>query len=1093
MTAETKPRRRWPYIAAALLLVVALLGALSWRYRTIVAEEAAGFAVQAFGLGDDIEFRVAEIEHDRLRLEDLRYGADGPSAAAAEIRFRPGEIARGRIESIELFEPTIRLVEGPDGGILVEGLPAADGSADKREDTADAGDTRFPALPGIRRIEIQNGLVELRLPGLSGAGAIDLTAEREDDGRLKADIDASIATEAGQEATFAAKDVELAYAPDGVRGRGVANMWLGDGPNDADAAVAAWLDIAATPEGVLDGEAILMSASGQIGKDARFEDARGRIRFNLPETGAPRAEADLNVVGVRSDLANFDLGAVVADLTYGAFSLLVDGTGSSGHVSLAADRSASNDRIALSAKGELEARTVAALIPDVEASGIVRFDANALAPENALAGAPALADFAGAAELEIDAPRLFIGDLAPEGGARGEVRLSLSGGAVTLTSPGLAVAGVRLPASATQSLPPEFQRAFQDPALLRLGGEGLANTVLTTSRRPEGGVTVVGKLGLGLSNPNLAVFFEGDGAVGIDAAGDIAFVESDRMRVRLVDADLGQARVGGQAELIGLSGDAERIEAEAVLSLGASAKLSGFEARRAEVDLKGPLAITPELATLQPEPGGRIRLVGYRGPLARALDPIRLTLTRRGDRVIAYDRQTDELSAKLQFRGFKARAEMSMDSEAGPTPFDAALDGFGIDHGPGGTVLRMQNAAFRIPAYEVAFSGIDGRIAFGTERSQTGRLRIGAIRHLGETPWMRPLSMQIDVRGKGDLLTFDGAVIAAGDRARLSMRGRHYIQSGRGDARFSLGPVVFAPGVLQPQDFAPPLYRTLLETIGQAKVAAEIGWSPEGIARETATLNLSIDKLSTSEIVIERLETDFTLDSLLTPGTPGPQRIRIGRLDVGLPLARGAMDVHIVSPERIEIEIEQFELFGGVIKGQRLVIDPTREEFDATLQVSDIDLESILAFAEFGELQATGKLEGRIPLSYRAGELRVHDGVLKTVAGGGRLKYRPREFDKALEDVDRSTSLALKALANFAYDEISIRINEIDAEELRLEIFISGKSLDVFGGLPVQFNIVIEGPLRQIIRENLTPPELPPEIRELIDQSKQTSALQSDQ
>ena len=145
----------------------------------------------------------------------------------------------------------------------------------------------------------------------------------------------------------------------------------------------------------------------------------------------------------------------------------------------------------------------------------------------------------------------------------------------------------------------------------------------------------------------------------------------------------------------------------------------------------------------------------------------------------------------------------------------------------------------------------------------------------------------------------------------------------------------------------------------------------------------------------------------------------------------------------MDVDIEWFELFGGLISCQELSIDPTAQEFEAVLKVTNIDLASILAFAEFGELGTTGTLEGVISSSYRNGELTVHDGLLRTSVKGGVLKYKPRALDKALEDANEGTGLAVKALSDFAYGGISFRSNEIEAEDLRLDIKVSSKSVEL--------------------------------------------------
>jgi hypothetical protein len=181
---------------------------------------------------------------------------------------------------------------------------------------------------------------------------------------------------------------------------------------------------------------------------------------------------------------------------------------------------------------------------------------------------------------------------------------------------------------------------------------------------------------------------------------------------------------------------------------------------------------------------------------------------------------------------------------------------------------------------------------------------------------------------------------------------------------------------VQPQDFAPPLYHLLPETIGQISSSARVAWGPDGIQSQTGEAKLSTDKLRTVEITMEQAEANFEFANLFPPQTAGPQRIRIGCLDVGVPLTHGILLLDMKSPKQIDVDIERFEFFGGLISSQKLSIDPTAQEFEAVLKVTDINLASILAFAEFDELRATGTLEGVIPISYRNGELTLHDGLL---------------------------------------------------------------------------------------------------------------------
>jgi hypothetical protein len=328
----------------------------------------------------------------------------------------------------------------------------------------------------------------------------------------------------------------------------------------------------------------------------------------------------------------------------------------------------------------------------------------------------------------------------------------------------------------------------------------------------------------------------------------------------------------------------------------------------------------------------------------------------------------------LSFARFKTRALLN--SEVTNTPFTLALGGASVAITQAGVDMELLDASGVLPAYDLSVENVDARVRLGASAPQNGSLTVGRIRHTGAEPAFAPLSLKVRLKERGETINFSGALKAASEKATLGLEGSHDLGIGAGIASFQLGPVVFAPGVVQPQDFAPPLYHLLPETIGQISSSARVAWGPDGIQSQTGEAKLSTDKLRTVEITMEQAEANFEFANLFPPQTAGPQRIRIGCLDVGVPLTHGILLLDMKSPKQIDVDIERFEFFGGLISSQKLSIDPTAQEFEAVLKVTDINLASILAFAEFDELRATGTLEGVIPISYRNGELTLHDGLL---------------------------------------------------------------------------------------------------------------------
>jgi|GEM_PF-2065739 len=1080
-------RRRWPYVLLALVVLLVIAAALTWRFRISVAEMAAEQSLRFMGL-DGIAFDIAEVEADRVRLENLRIGDNGPRAEAATLTFSPGGLMNGELRALRLVQPSMTIIEDADGAMSIAGMPNFGGNSETASTTEGnrTGAETFPALPDLDKLEIIDGTIRLETAALNASGTFEALATRTGPDAFKVQLNSYLEDTDGRAIDISAPALALTYTPERLQAVGGTRLTVEEPSLKLTAKLGLWLDHTMTPAGVSDTVSIITNTDATADGSTAVQDIRGRIITKLRPGRPPSIQADVQLSGVEARAVEADIVTIAGEFSHGAVSLSVDGVGSFGFIGLTADMAQDRRFVAMGAKGDINAALAAMFLPDLKAEGQALFNMDMNVPITPLMTGAALnqviSESGGRAEIKFAIPKLSYGDLIQDGGARGQIDLALAGTGATLTSPGLIVSGVQLSPDILAGLPPDIRRAFRDAAFLRMGGPGLNGTAITVSQDPTGGFAATGKLGLGLSNPKIALFLEGDAAMLLTAAGRVQELDSQEMTLRLVDGAFGPAVVSGRVELRDVKGSGETLSADAKLSLKARGKVGGYAVKSADIDVSGPLNLTPERATIAPRPGGRIQVRGFSGPLLTFLHPVRLTLTKARQRRIIYDRIKNRLDLSLSFAGFKTRALLN--SEDTNTPFTLALGSASAAISPAGVDMALLDASGVLPAYDLAVENVDARVRLGASAPQNGSLTVGRIRHTGAEPAFAPLSLKVGLKGHGEVIKFSGALKAAAEKATLAIEGSHHLGTGAGDARFQLGPVVFAPGVVQPQDFAPPLYRLLLETIGQVSSSARVAWGPEGMRHHTGAATLSIDKLRTGEATVEQAEAKIEFSSLFPPRTTGPQRIRIGRLDVGVPLTHGILLLDVKSPKQVDVDIERFELFGGLISSQKLSIDPTAQEFEAVLKVTDIDLASILAFAEFGELSATGTLEGVIPISYRNGELTVHDGLLRTGAKGGVLKYKPRALDKALEDANEGTGLAVKALSNFAYDEISIRINEIEAEDLRLDIKISGKSVELYGGLPFEFNIKVEGPIRQIIQENLAPPQLPPDVEDLIERSR---------
>jgi hypothetical protein len=130
----------------------------------------------------------------------------------------------------------------------------------------------------------------------------------------------------------------------------------------------------------------------------------------------------------------------------------------------------------------------------------------------------------------------------------------------------------------------------------------------------------------------------------------------------------------------------------------------------------------------------------------------------------------------------------------------------------------------------------------------------------------------------------------------------------------------------------------------------------------------------------------------------------------------------------------------------------------------------MIAFADYGDLEATGQVHGRIPVQVRGRRVRIHDALLQSV-GDGVIRYRAPGVAEALDAANDITRLLVSILQNFLYDQVSMQIDELDDGDMRIRLTLKGRSPEgasiSYGDLPVELYITLTGPLRELLNPNL--------------------------
>jgi hypothetical protein len=98
--------------------------------------------------------------------------------------------------------------------------------------------------------------------------------------------------------------------------------------------------------------------------------------------------------------------------------------------------------------------------------------------------------------------------------------------------------------------------------------------------------------------------------------------------------------------------------------------------------------------------------------------------------------------------------------------------------------------------------------------------------------------------------------------------------------------------------------------------------------------------------------------------------------------------------------------------------------------------------------------------------------------GPGTLRYAPSTAPSALLGGGESVALALQALSNFQYSDLTLTVNRAAGGDTVALMQVKGRNPDFYGGHPVEFNLNISGKLDQILNRGLAGYRIPDTIRD---------------
>lgn len=417
---------------------------------------------------------------------------------------------------------------------------------------------------------------------------------------------------------------------------------------------------------------------------------------------------------------------------------------------------------------------------------------------------------------------------------------------------------------------------------------------------------------------------------------------------------------------------------------------------------------------------------------------------------------------------------------SGTSPSFAGTGSFDVTRGTWWAKALPKGGDIRIEGPDISIAGLDGVLSFeGREKILGAKLSLTKGKLVDHR---RPLRFTpIAVRGlaghQSGSVNFKGHVgFNGGPEAQIDAR--HRFQNDRGHFEIKLPRWVILPGKAQPQDLIPLLRGHVADVSGAITADARVNWSG---ARMTSIGSIGFTNLDfgTTPAAFSGINGTVIFDDLLELKSKGEQTLKIGLVDVGLPLRSGDVRFNLPGNGSLNILSAAWPLAGGTIsfRDVNIPFDKIPTSFVATIK--SLDAKEIARSIDIENLEAEGRLEGSVPIRITdAGP--VIDNARIWTNTPGVLRFRSEAAVKSLKQSGEMAELVVKALANFQYSDIDVSLDGPLSGDITATAKIKGANPDLYDGKKIELNVNLHGALRDLMQSASVFKDLPETIRDRV-------------
>lgn len=383
--------------------------------------------------------------------------------------------------------------------------------------------------------------------------------------------------------------------------------------------------------------------------------------------------------------------------------------------------------------------------------------------------------------------------------------------------------------------------------------------------------------------------------------------------------------------------------------------------------------------------------------------------------------------------------------------------------GPDPGAVTVRGATLGLPAQNLTASGL--RVDWHPDGAGCGlAFDLDRLAHEASPSWLAPVTLSGCVERDDGGLRMTGRGRAADNRLVLRLEGRAGPELGSGTVSLLVPELRLQPEGLQPGQVAPAL-EAVEALSGRARGELELTWDDSGPSGRAAVAVHGLD-LEYGRVSLSGATGELELADLLAPRTDRPQRLEAEALTALATLGEPSVALGVAPAagggSTIAVSRASGQLWGGRIALRDESFTPGKPPHELAVQVEGVLLGRLLAKLSVDGLDGRGRLSGRIPVVLGEAGVAVRDGRL--TSENGVIRYRSEKAERALGDTHKAIRLLVRALRDFHYDSLEIRVTREPGTGSRLRIAVAGHNPAVLDNHPFRLNISVTGDVEPLVK-----------------------------